>query len=62
MFEIKITFKSENERALVVEALREATSNKRTIARAGQLSSDFAKPFADDANTLERLADHIEEG
>ncbi len=62
MFEIKITFKSENERALLVEALREATSNKRTIANADQLSPDFAKPFADDANILERLADHIEEG
>ena len=62
MFEMKITFKSENERALLVEVLREATSDKRTVAEAGQLSSDLAKPFADDANTLERLADHIEEG
>ena len=53
MFTLKITFKSENERDLLVAALRDSVERKRHTATVLD---------AVEANTLERLADHIEEG
>ncbi len=53
MFTLKITFKSENERDLLVVALRDAVEHRRDNANVVDTV---------EANTLERLADHIEEG
>ena len=53
MFTLKITFKSKNERDLLVAALRDAVERRRHTANVLN---------AVEANTLERLADHIEEG
>ncbi len=53
MFTLKITFKSKNERDLLVAALRDAVERRRHTANVVD---------AVEANALEHLADHIEEG
>ncbi len=53
MFTLKITFESKNERDLLVAALRDVVERRRGTANVVD---------AVEANTLERLADHIEEG